>query len=314
MKAIVCDRSNKPNVMVMREIDKPVPTDDEVLIRVHACSINAADYRSVRYGIKARNNVYGADVAGVVEAVGRNIRRLKVGERVFGDILSAGFGGFAEFTTAPEKLLARIPDGVSFSEAASLPIAAITALQGLRDYKKLSTGSQVLIVGASGGVGTFAMQIAKLYGANITAVCGPKNVDLIRSLGAARVVDYSKEDFALLEKRFDLLLAVHGSRPLATYRRLLKADGYMIMAGGGLSQLISLMATKWIYSGSRKKMILLNARPSVEDLENLAQWVKEGKLKPVIERVVPFAETPQAFSYMNTGHASGKVIVKIVDD
>ena len=314
MKAIVCDRSNKAKLMTMQEIDKPVPTEDEVLIRVHACSINAADYRSVRYGIKARNNVYGADVAGVVEAVGKNITRLKVGDRVFGDILCAGFGGFAEYTTAPERFLARIPDAVSFIEAASLPIAAITALQGLRDCKKLNAGSQVLIVGASGGVGTFAMQIAKLFGAEITAVCGPKNVDLIRLLGAGRVVDYSHEDFTLLEKRFDLLMAVHGTHSICTYRRLLKPDGYLVMAGGGLLQLISLMTTRWLYTGSRKKMILLNAKPSVKDLETLAKWVAEGKLKPVIDRVVPLAETPQAFSYMNTGHAHGKVIVKIVEE
>ena len=314
MKAIVCDRSNKAKLMTMQEIDKPVPTEDEVLVRVHACSINAADYRSVRYGIKARNNVYGADVAGVVEAVGKNITRLKVGDRIFGDILAAGFGGFAEYVTAPESLLARIPDAVSFTYAASLPIAAITALQGLRDYKKLNTGSQVLIVGAGGGVGTFAMQIAKLFGAEITAVCGPKNVDLIRSLGADRVVDYSHEDFALLEKRFDLLMAVHGTHSMGTYRRLLKPDGYLVMAGGGLLQLISLMTTNWLYTGSRKKMILLNAKPSVKDLETLSQWVAEGKLKPVIDRVVPLAETPQAFTYMNMGHARGKVIVKIVEE
>ena len=314
MKAIVCNRSNRSELMSMQEIDKPVPTDDEVLVKVHACSVNAADYRSVRYGIKARNNVYGADIAGVIEAVGKNITRLKIGDRVFGDILSAGFGGFAEYATAPERLLARIPDAVNFTEAASLPIAAITALQGLRDYKKVNAGSQVLIVGASGGVGTFAMQIAKLYDAEITAVCGPKNVELIHSLGADRVVDYSHEDFAQLEKRFDLLMAINGSQTISTYRRLLKPDGYLIMVGGGLSQLISLMATNWLYTGSRKKMILLNAKPSVADLETLAQWVAESKLKPVIDRVVPFSETPQAFNYLNTGHARGKVIVKIVEE
>ena len=314
MKAIVCDKSNKPDVMVMRELEKPVPTEDEVLVKVHACSINAADYRSVRYGIKARNNVYGADVAGVVEAAGRNITRLKVGDRVFGDILSAGFGGFAEYTTAPEKLLARIPDAVSYTQAASLPISGITALQGLRDYKKLDSGSKVLIVGASGGVGTFAMQIAKLFGAEITAVCGPNNVELIRSLGATRVVDFSQEDFTQLKERFDLLLAVHGSQSVGTYRKLLKADGYLVMAGGALAQLFSMMATNWLYTGSRKKMILLNAKPNVEDLGILAQWVAEGKLKPVIDRVVPLSETPQAFTYMNAGHARGKVIVQIVKD
>jgi len=314
MKAIVCNRSNKSKLMTMQEIDKPVPTEDEVLVKVHASSINAADYRSVRYGIKARNNVYGADVAGVVETVGKNITRLKAGDRVFGDILSAGFGGFAEFATAPERLLARIPDTVSFTDAASLPIAAITALQGLRNYKKLNAGSQVLIVGAGGGVGTFAMQIANFFDTEITAVCGPKNVELIRSLGADRVVDYSHEDFTQIEKRFDLLMAINGTQKIGTYRRLLKPDGYLIMVGGGLSQLISLMATNWLYTGSRKKMVLLNARPSVEDLETLAQWVAEGKLKPVIDRVVPFAETPQAFNYMNTGHARGKVIVKIVEE
>ncbi len=260
MKAILYEKGNSPDVLVLREVEKPIPADNEVLIKIAAVSINAADYRSMRMGIIPKRKIFGADVAGRVEAAGKDVQKFKVGDEVFGDLASCGFGGFAEFVTAPESFLAIKPASLSFIETAAVPMAAVTALQGLRDLGKVRAGQKVLICGAGGGVGTFAVQLASYYGAQVTAVCGPQNVELVRSLGAQRVIDYSQEDFCAGSERYDLVLAVNGSESLGDYRRLLAPGGILVMAGGALSQIVSVMLFGWLHTITGKKMRSLSAK------------------------------------------------------
>jgi NADPH:quinone reductase-like Zn-dependent oxidoreductase len=311
LKAIVYEKGQKKEKLFLCEVEKPVPAADEVLIKVVCCSINAADYRSMQLGIIPKRRIFGADVAGRVEAVGEAVTRFKVGDEVFGDLLGCGSGGFAEYTTGAEKLLAHKPAGVSFVDACAIPIAGITALQGLRDLGKLQSGQKVLIVGAGGGVGTFAVQLAKILGAEVTAVCGAHNVELVKSLGADRVIDYSKETFVDKGEKYHLILGVNGSHSLFTYYLLLTPKGIFVMAGGGFSQLARQMLFGWLYSLGNRKMHLLSATPSIRDLDYLIQLVAESKIKPVIEKTVPLEETPSAFHTVARGHSSGKVVIAV---
>src|SRR5512140_2105015 len=267
MKAIVYEKSNSPDILRLRDVEKPFPKDDEVLIKIAAVSINAADYRSMRMGIIPKGKVFGADVAGRVETVGKNSHKFKAGDEVFGDLAACGFGGFAEYATAPDSLLARRPAGVPCKEAAAIPMAAVTALQGLRDIGKIRAGQKVLICGAGGGVGTFAVQLAKYYGAAVTAVCGHHNMEMVKSLGADRVIDYSLEDFSERGERYDLVAAINGSRALSIYKRVMTPKGMLVMIGGGLTQIFNIMVFGWMHSIGGKKMRLLAARPSAADLE-----------------------------------------------
>ncbi len=221
MKACVYEKRNTPDVLVYRDVEQPVPGDQEVLVKIHAVAINAADYRSMRMGIIPKKKIFGADIAGRVEAVGKNVTSLKIGDDVFGDISGCGFGGFAEYAAVPENLLASKPASVSFETAAALPMASLTALQALRNQGEIKPGQKVLIYGAGGGVGLFAVQLAKYFGAEVSAVCSAVNGELVRSLGADYVIDYSKEDFAKSSKRYELVLGVNGSRPLSVYKRVL---------------------------------------------------------------------------------------------
>ncbi len=311
MKAIVYDKRSPGEVLNLREVAKPAPGEGQVLVKVVNTSINAADYRSMSMGIIPERKIFGADVAGVVEAAGGNCTRFQVGDAVFGDLAGAGFGGFAEYVAAPEKLLALKPEGVSFVDAAAVPMAALTALQGLRDLGKIRPGMQVLIYGAGGGVGTFAVQLAKTFGAQVTAVCGAGSVETVRSLGADSVMDYTKEDPAQSREQFDLILGVNGSHPLRVYRRMLKPDGIFVMIGGALSQILTTMVLGPILSLGRRKMRLLSAKADADDLAYVIRLVEEGKLKPVIERVYPLNQTADAVRYLRQGHARGKVVITI---
>lgn len=312
MKAIVYNKSNTPDRLMLQDVDKPVPTGDQVLIKIIAVSVNAADYRSIRYGIIPKNNIYGADVAGKIEAIGSEVTRFKVGDEVFGDILRWGSGGFAEYVAVPEEALALKPAAVSFESTSTISMAGITALQGLRDHGKIQPGQNVLIVGAGGGVGNFAVQLAKYFGAHVTAFCGPKNVAIVKSLGADRVIDYTLSNFTAEKQKYDLILAVNGSYLLADYRRALTSNGIMVMAGGALGQLFQLMAFGWLFSIGGHKMHLLKAEPNTKDLTFLIKLVEDGKLKTVIDRTYPLAETAEAVKYANRGHSLGKVVI-IVD-
>lgn len=311
MKAILFDKKS-PDRLVLRQIGKPVPRDNEVLIKIITVSINAADYRSMRMGSIPKRKIFGADVAGRIDAVGKNIKKFKVGDEVFGDLSSYGFGGFAEYVTAPEFLVALKPDGVTFTDAAAVPMAALTALQGLRNLGKIRPGQKVLIHGAGGGVGTFAVQLAKNFGAEVTAVCGPKNIDIVRSIGADRVIDYSKEDFSVGSELYDLVLVVNGKQSLFTYRRMMAPKGILVMLGGALTQIFSIMLFGWVHSLGGKKMRLLAAKASVEDLETIIKLVAEGKVKPVIDQTFPLEETAEAMQYLSQGHVRGKVVINVV--
>jgi NADPH:quinone reductase-like Zn-dependent oxidoreductase len=310
MKAVVYDKSNKPEVLVLREVEKPVPTGDQVLIKIMSVSVNAADYRSMRYGIIPQRKIFGADIAGIVKAVGPDVKLYKIGDEVFGDLASFGFGGFAEYVSVTEKAVAAKPAGVTFEIASTIPIAGITALQGLRDLGKIQPAQKVLIVGAGGGVGNFAVQLAKYYGAQVTALCGPKNAEIVKSLGANRVIDYTNSNFTTENHKYDLILAVNGNYRLAEFRRALNPNGIMVMAGGALIQLFRLMAFGWLFSMGSQKMHLLKAEANTKDLTFLIKLVEEGKLKTVIDRTYPLAETAEAMKYANRGHALGKVVIK----
>ena len=306
MKAVVFE--NK--ALQLREVEKPTPGSGEVLVKIRAVALNAADYRSMSLGAIPKGRIFGADVAGQVEAVGPDVTRFKVGDAVFGDLSGCGFGGLAEYAAAPEHLLAAKPAGVADADASAAAMAAVTALQGLR-LGNLKAGQNVLIYGAGGGVGNFAVQLARHLGARATAVCGPANVELMRSLGAERVIDYTREDFAADGQRYDLILAVNGSRPLGDYRRALNPRGVLVTVGGELSQVFKTMLFGPLLSLGGRKARLLAAKPNVPDLEFIAGLVAQGRIRPVIDRRYPLEQTAEAVAYLARGHARGKVIVEV---
>ena len=308
MKAIVYDRTGG-KTLTLREIGRPLPAKGEVLIKVRACSVNAADYRSMKLGIPARNGVYGADVAGTVVAVGEGVTRVSVGDDVMGDLALHGFGGFAEFAVAPETILAKKPAELSFESAATVSLAGVTALQAVRLGGDIMPGQRVLILGAGGGVGTFAVQLAKYYGAEVTAVCGTRNIEQSRALGADRVVDYSKTDYFANGETYDRILAINGKRALRDYYRALNPGGIAVIVGGALSQVFSAMALGFLYAGGGRRICVLSAKENAEHSAFLAGLVCEGKLVPVIEQAVPLEEAAEAIRYAANGHARGKVVI-----
>lgn len=311
MKAVIFDKRNSPDSLVLRETEKPTPNDNEVLVKIAAVSVNAADYRSMKMGIIPKKKIFGSDIAGWVEAAGKNISRLKTGDEVCGDISSYGFGGFAEYAAAPEHLLALKPESVPVETAAAVPMAAVTALQALRNKGNIQPGQKVLICGAGGGVGTFAVQLAKYYGAEVTAVCGDKNVKVMQSLGADYVINYHTDDFTVSGKHYDLILAVNGNHSLSTYKRLMAAKGIFVMVGGALPQVLQSILFGALMSAGSKKMRILTAKSNRDDLEFILKLAEDGKVKPVIDRYYPLAETAEAVRYLSGGHALGKVMIDV---
>ncbi|MGB7594243.1 MAG: NAD(P)-dependent alcohol dehydrogenase [Erysipelotrichaceae bacterium] len=311
MKAIIYDKSQAPNSLTLQEIEKPVPNADEVLIKVLAVSVNAADYRSMKMGIVPKRKIYGSDVAGVIEEVGEHITKFKVGDEVFGDLATCGFGGFAEYTLASENVLALKSKSVSFVNACAVPMAAVTALQGLRDQGNIQAGQKVLIYGAGGGVGTFAVQLAKHFGANVCAVCGTGNVEMVKSIGADTVINYHETDPLKNGQLYDLILAVNGNNPISSYLRALAPQGRCIVIGGALSQIFKILAFGKLISLGRKKISVLSAKMNTQDLTFIIQLVEAGKLTPVIDRLYPLEEIPEAVRYLSKGHARGKVVIQV---
>ena len=314
MKAVVYDKRNSSNTLVYREVEKPLPKDNEVLVKIYAVSVNVADYRSMKMGLIPKRKIFGADIAGRVEAVGKNINQFVIGDEVFGDIADCGFGGFAEYVAVPENVLALKPAGVPFETAAMLPIAAITALQALRDKGNIQPGQKVLICGAGGGVGTFAVQFAKHFGAELTAVCGEENVKGIQSLGADYVINYKENNFTKSDKRYDLVLAINGKYSISAYKRLLTPNGICVVVGGALSQIFKSMLFSTFMSTGGKKIRLLAAKSSTRDLEFIINLVAEGKITPVIDRRYPLHETAEAVRYLSKGHARGKVVINVIPE
>lgn len=311
MKAIVYSKENSASQLVLQEVERPDIKSDQVLIKVNAVSINAADYRSMQMGIIPQRKIFGSDVAGVITEVGSLGKHFTVGDEVLGDLSSAGFGGFAEYVAAPEGLLVEKPADVSFVDAAAIPMASITALQGLRDLGQIQAGQDVLIYGAGGGVGLFAVQLARYFGARVTAVCGSGNVELVRSLGAEQVIDYSTEDVFASGLHFDLVLAVNGKQNLAEYKSVLKPKGRMVLVGGALSQIAAVVLFGWFYSLAGKHFKLLSAKASTDDLAFVVRLVQEGKISVILDSTYPLERTAEAIDHLRQGHVHGKVVIQV---
>lgn len=309
MKAVVYEKASKPTRLVFRDVEKPVPAADQVLIQVLSVSVNAADYRSMKMGLIPKKKIFGADIAGSVVAVGSDCHQFKVGDNVIGELSNFGFGGFAEYAVALEEALVLKPETLSVDKAAALPISGITALQGLRDKGAIQKGQQVLIYGAGGGVGTFAIQLAKYFGAHVSVVCGAKHLEQSRSLGADCAFDYTKDDCLKGAQSFDLILAVNGGRRFSEYKKALKPGGRIVVVGGSMSQLFTSLLFGWFLSLGSRKVITLAAKTNQQDLAFIASLAADGVLKPVIDRYYSLAEVPEAFAYASEGHAGGKVII-----
>ncbi len=325
MKAIVYTKYGSPDVLQLKDVEKPAPRDDEVLVRVHAASVNAYDWHFLTADIfllrvmggglfKPKLTRLGADVAGRVEAVGKNAHQFQPGDEVFGDMAGHGNGSFAEYVSAPETAFALKPANLSFEEAAAVPMAAVTALQGLRDEGQIRPGQRVLINGASGGVGTFAVQIAKSFGAEVTAVCSTRNLDQARSLGADHVIDYTREDFTRSGRQYDLILAANGYHSLSAYKRALTPRGVYVMAGGTSAQIFQAMLLGSLMSKTGgKKMGGVSAKTTQGDLVFVQGLLETGKVVPVIDRRYALSETAEALRYLGEGHARGKVVITVKD-
>lgn len=321
MKAVVYTQYGPPDVLQLMDVAKPEPGDNQVLVKVHAASINALDYRRFEglslmgrlmeeRMLKSVGKPLGADIAGVVEAVGAGVKQFQPGDEIFG-IAAGSRGGFAEYACSVENSLALKPRNLSFEAAAAVPVASITALQGLRG--QIQPGQRVLIQGAGGGVGSFALQIAKSFGAEVTAVCSSRNVDVARSIGADHVIDYAKEDFTQSNQRYDLIFAVNGFHPLSAYRRVLGPRGIYIGAGGTLPQIFQAMLLGPVMSRKNgKKMIYMGiAKINQKDLIYIKELLESGRVTPVIEKCYPLNEVPSAMRYITEGHAKGKIVIQI---
>jgi NADPH:quinone reductase-like Zn-dependent oxidoreductase len=324
MQAIIYTTYGSPDVLQLNDVEKPMPKDNEVLVKVHAASANPLDWHLMRAEpflarlenglLKPKNTKLGADVAGRVEAIGRNVTQFQVGDEVFGAISINELGGFAEYVCAPEELLALKPAMITFEQAAAVPIAAFTALQGLRNKGQIQPGQKVLINGASGGVGTFAVQIAKSFGTEVTGVCSTRNLEMVRSIGADHVIDYTQADFTKNGQRYDLIFDAVGNRSVSDYKRALNPNGICAVAGfttlSRLFQVIFLGA--WVSkTGSKKIGMMQTAKPNQKDLAFLKELLEAGKVVPVIDRRYPLREVADAIRYLEAGHARGKVIITV---
>ena len=320
MKAIVREIYGPPDVLHLADVPRPAIRDGEVLVRVRAASANAGDWHLLRgtplpfrlvAGLRIpRFRIIGTDIAGTVEAVGRNVTQFRPGDEVFGELSRCGFGAYAEFAAAPETALALKPANLSFEEAAAIPTAGCTALQGLRKGR-IHGAQRVLINGASGGVGTFAVQLARTFGAEVTAVCSTRNVDVVRSIGADRVLDYTREDFVASGQRYDVILAANGDRSIWDYRRALTASGSYVMTGGSNRQLAEALLFGPLLSMGSQKLGNVLVKPSQADLLVLKGLCENGQIRPVIDRGFALREVPAAVRYIEEGRARGKVVVTI---
>jgi NADPH:quinone reductase-like Zn-dependent oxidoreductase len=325
MKAIVRSEYGSPDVLELVDVDMPVVGEDGALVRVRAASLNAADLDYLygkpfltRMGTglrRPRNRGLGLDVAGQVEAVGRNVTQLQPGDEVLGDLTAFGYGAFAEYACAPERAWARKPAGMTFEEAATVPQAAVLALQGLRGRgRRVQAGHKVLVNGASGNVGPFAVQIAKAYGAEVTGVCSTSKVDLVRELDADHVIDYTREDVIRGGRRYDWIVDVAGNHPILGWRHALRPGGTYVMVGGPTSRILAALVMGPVISlaGSRKMGLMLWWKPfNREDVAVLVELIEAGKIAPVIDRHFPLDEVADALRYLKEGRARGKIIINM---
>ncbi|MEO8609515.1 MAG: NAD(P)-dependent alcohol dehydrogenase [Chloroflexota bacterium] len=321
MKAIVYTEYGSPDVLQLKEVEKPTPKDDEVLVKIIAASTNPLDWHRMRGApflarlsegfLKPTVPKLGADIAGRVEAVGSAVTAFKPGDEVFGSI---GAGGFAEYACAREKLLVQKPANLSFEAAAAVPVAALTALQGLRDTGHIQAGQTVLVNGASGGVGTYAVQIAKSFGADVTGVCSTRNLDMVLSIGASQVIDYTKTDFTRTGQQYDLIYDAVGNRSIGDYRRALNPQGRCVIAGFTRLPLLfqhMILGPLTSRNGRQKVGLMPTASVKKQDLIFIKELLETGKITSVIDRRYPLSETAEAIRYLEAGHARGKVIITI---
>ncbi len=334
MKAVIATKYGSPDVLQFKEVEKPTPKDNEALVKVHAASLNAADLEilrgkwSARFGgpLKPRHKILGSDIAGRIEAVGRNVKQFQPGDEIWGDLsFPLGFGAFAEYVCVPENALRLKPARMTFEQAAAVPAAGGVALQNLRgvgssspsfllsDKGEIQPGQKVLINGAGGGVGTFAVQIAKSLGAEVTGVDSPSKLDMLRSIGADHVIDYTQEDFTKNGQRYDLILDVVASRSIFAYKRALSPEGIFVMVGGSLAAILQafLLGPLISMTGSKKMGIVMWKPNNKEDLAILEELYESGKVVPVIDRCYPLSEVAEALRYVEAGHARGKVVITV---
>ncbi|MGB3715673.1 MAG: NAD(P)-dependent alcohol dehydrogenase [Candidatus Promineifilaceae bacterium] len=322
MKAIVCTKYGSPDVLQLKEVEKPIPKEDEALVKIHAASLNAADLEnlrgtwSARFGgpLKPMYKILGSDIAGRVEAVGRNVKQFQPGDEIWGDLsFPYGYGTFAEYVCVSETALALKPASMTFEEASTYPQSAIISLQSLRDKGQIQPGQKVLINGAGGGMGTFAVQIAKYYGAEVTGVDGKGKLDMLRSIGADHVIDYTKEDYTKSGQRYDLILDVVAYRSILDYRRALSPEGIFLIVGGSLATFLQVVLLGALISriGSKKLGLNMYEPNKREDLAFLTELFEAGRVVPVIDRSYPLSKVPEALRYLEEGHARGKVVITV---
>ncbi len=320
MKAVYCTKYGSVDNLQFKEIEKPTLKENRLLIKMHAASVNALDLHLIIADIplvrlmgglfKPSDPKVGVDLAGVVEAVGSNVTKFKAGDEVFG----RGSGSFAEYATAGETAVALKPASLSFAEAAATPIAAITALQALRDRAKVQPGQKVLIQGAGGGVGTFAVQLAKLFGAEVTAVCGANSIEIAHALGADHIVDYAAEDITASSVQFDSIIAINGYHSIHAYRHILSPAGVYVGVGGSkiMRSMLEMMMAGAPFAGNKKQKIAnMMTTPTPADLLYLKDLLEAQKIKPIIDRIYPFSETIQAIKHMQNGHVHGKIVISM---
>jgi NADPH:quinone reductase-like Zn-dependent oxidoreductase len=323
LKAITYQRYGAPEVLEFQEVDEPVVHDDDVLVRVRAASANPRDWHFMRglpafmrlqFGLRQpKNRGLGSDVAGQVEAVGRNVTRFRPGDEVYADVVQ---GGFAEYTSVPEAFLAPKPANLTFEQAAAVPLAALTALQGLRDRGRVRPGQQVLVVGAAGGVGSFAVQLAKWLGAEVTGVCSTRNLDLVRSLGADHVIDHTREDFTRGDRKYDLVFQLAGTRSPSDCRRALTPRGMLLLSSGEsdgrlIGPVDRIIKALLLAPFVRQRLVSFVAKRSSQDLQLMTELIEAGTVTPVIDRTYPLSDVPEAIRYLEEGHARGKVVVTL---
>jgi len=327
MKAIVYTNYGSPDVLHLKDVEKPTPKENEVLVKIHAASANPLDWHTMRaepFLARLENGLFkpkltklGADIAGRVEAIGSRVTQFQPGDEVFGDIWLNGLGGFAEYGCTREELLVLKPTNISFEQAAAVPVAALTALQGLRNKGQIQSGQKVLINGASGGVGTFAVQIAKSYGAEVTGVCSTRNLEMVRSIGADHVIDYTREDFTNNGQHYDLIYCAVGNRSISDYKRALKPQGVCVIAGFTTMRLLfehMILGPRRSKAGGKRVGRMETVKANQKDLVFVKELLEAGKVIPVIDRCYPLSETAEAIRYLETGHARGKVIITVAQN
>jgi NADPH:quinone reductase-like Zn-dependent oxidoreductase len=326
MKAMIYTEYGPPEHLRLVDVPKPEPKAGEVLVSIRAASVNSADVRLLRgkpfiirlagYGLfKPKHTILGGDIAGQVEAVGSGVTTFKPGDAVYGDLSNHGMGGFAEYAAVPEAALAPMPTSLSFEEAAAMPLAGITALQAVRDKGQVRAGECAAVYGASGGVGTFAVQIAHALGAKVTAIASAGKLEMLRGLGASRVIDYGREDFTRQVGEYDVILGINGYHPLAHYARALKPGGRYVMVGGTDAQIFeAMLRAPFMRKRDGRRLGGLMAKATPADLRTLTALADSGKVRPVIARCYPLAELVEAFRLVEAGHARGKVVISVRAD